>query len=119
MFNEKRRNDRIFFDMPAELTVADTSYPVSQIANLSLGGCLLGIRANQQIGAECKLTILVDNIPPGLKIDVNGLMVRNEAETIAIQFTRIEPDDLYHLRNIIKYTLPFLKYHPVNRDRSS
>ena len=118
MLNERRRDGRVFFDMPAELTIADTSYPVEQIANLSLGGCLLGIKDNLQIGAECNLTIVIDNTPPGLKIDVNGLIVRNDSATTAIKFTQIEPADLYHLRNIIKYTLPFLKYHPVSRDRS-
>ena len=79
----------------------------------------MGNKDNLQIGAECNLTIVIDNTPPGLKIDVNGLIVRNDSETTAIQFTQIEPDNLYHLRNIIKYTLPFLKYHPVGRDRSS
>ena len=119
MLKERRRDGRIFFDMPAELTIADTSYPVEQIANLSLGGCLLGIKDNLRIGAECKLTIKIDNTSPGLMIDVNGVIVRSETETTAIKFTQIEPDSLYHLRNIIKYTLPFLKYHPVSRDRSS
>ena len=119
MLKERRQDGRIFFDMPAELTIANTSYPVEQIANLSLGGCLLGIKDNLRIGAECNLTIKIDNTPPGLKIDVNGVIVRNNSSTTAIKFTKIEPDNLYHLRNIIKYTLPFLKYHPVGRDGSS
>jgi len=65
MSEEKRRDGRIFFDIPAELTIAETSYPVEQIANLSLGGCLLGIKNNLRIGAECKLTFLIDNTTRG------------------------------------------------------
>jgi hypothetical protein len=117
MSKEKRRDCRVFFDMPAELRVDDDSYPVGQIANLSLGGCLLSIKDDLPLGAECRL--IIDNAPQGLKIEIDGIVIRNDAETIGVQFTQIEPDNLAHLRNIIKYTLPFLKYQPSGLIRSS
>lgn len=103
MVEDKRRFSRIFFDMPAELTLADTSYAVEQIANLSIGGCLLKIEDDLPVGAECKITIILDDTPPGLRVEVLGEIVRNDAETVGIKFTRINPDDLNHLQNIIRY----------------
>lgn len=103
MAEDKRRFSRIFFDMPAELTLADTSYVVEQIANLSIGGCLLKIKDDLPVGAECKITIILNDTPPGLRVEVLGEIVRNDAETVGIKFTRINPDDLNHLQNIIRY----------------
>jgi len=34
MLKERRQDGRIFFDMPAELTIANTSYPVAYIQHL-------------------------------------------------------------------------------------
>ncbi len=117
MSEEKRRSDRIFSDMPAEITVDDTSYTVRQILNLSLGGCLMEIKDNLPVGAECTIKILIDGTLQGLRVDADGEIVRNDAETVGIKFTRIGPDSLFHLRNIIRYSLPILKYNPGSRSR--
>lgn len=103
MTEEKRRFSRIFFDMPAELIVADISYPIEQITNLSIGGCLLKMKDDLPVGAECKIIILLDDTPQGLRVEVNGEIIRNDADTIGIKFTLINPDDLIHLQNIIRY----------------
>jgi PilZ domain len=118
MSQEKRRSGRIFFDMPAVLSVLDTRFTVQQIANLSVGGCLLEIKDNIPVGAECEIKILIDGTPQGLKVDANGIIVRNDDETVGIKFTRIDPENSFHLKNIVKFSLPILKYHPVGRNRS-
>ena len=117
MSGEKRRADRILADMPAELTVADTSYTVRQIVNLSVGGCLLEIEDDFRVGAECTIKILIECTPRGLRINACGVIVRNDAETVGIRFTRIGPDSLFHLRNIVRYSLPILKCNPESRPR--
>ena len=117
MSEEKRRSDRIISDMPAEVTVAETSYTVRQIVNLSVGGCLLEIKDNLPVGAECSIRILIDGTLQGLRVDADGEIVRNDAETVGIKFTRIEPDSRFHLQNIVRYSLPILKYNPGSRSR--
>lgn len=103
MAEDKRRFSRIFLDMPAELTVAETSYTIERIANLSIGGCLLKIKDDFPIGAECQFAIILNDPPQDLRVNVNGEIVRSDAETVGIKFTRINPDDLIHLQNIIRY----------------
>lgn len=103
MSEDKRRFSRIFFDMPAELIVAGTSYTIEQIANLSIGGCLLEINDDLTVGAECKFAIILNDASQGLRVEVNGEIVRNDTETVGIKFTRIDPDNLNHLQNIIRY----------------
>jgi c-di-GMP-binding flagellar brake protein YcgR len=103
MAEDKRRFSRIFFKVPVELTVADTSYTIEQIANLSIGGCLLKIEDDLPVGSDCKIAILLEETPHDLRVEVNGKIVRSDAETVGIKFTRINPDDLIHLQNIIRY----------------
>ena len=118
MPEEKRRFDRIFSDMSAEITVADTSFTVQQIVNLIVGGCLLEITDNLPVGAECTVKILIDGTQKGLRVRAVGEIIRNDPETVGVKFTRIGPDSLFHLQNIVRYSLPILKCNPDSRSRS-
>jgi hypothetical protein len=46
---------------------------------------------------------MLNDPPHDLRVEVNGEIVRNDAETVGIKFTRINPEDLIHLQNIIRY----------------
>ena len=117
MSEEKRQSSRIFFAMPAELILSDTSYHVNQIVNLSVGGCLLEIKDNLPVGTGCEIKILIDGTPKGLRVNANGEIVRNDSETVGIKFTRIDPESLFHLQNIVRFSLPILKFNPESRSR--
>lgn len=104
--------------MLAELTVANTCHAAKQILNLSVGGCLLEIKDNLPVGVECTIKIIIDGTQQGLRVDAEGEIVRNDSETVGIQFTRMGPDSLLHLQNIVRYSLPILKYNPKSRFRT-
>ena len=101
MANEKRRFSRIFFNVQAKLTVAGCDYPVDRIANLSVGGCLLEIDENIPVDSTCTFTILLSGIPAG--VAVLGTIVRVGNGEISLKFISIEPENLFHLQNIIRY----------------
>ena len=42
----------------------------------------------------------------GLSVHVKGEVMRSEAETLAVKFTVIDADSLFHLQNIIRYNEP-------------
>jgi hypothetical protein len=101
MTAEKRRFSRIFFNVRARLAVDDKVYTVDRIVNLSVGGCLLEIQDNLPLGEECKFTILLPRMEPG--VDVFGEIVRMGDGEVSIKFVRITPENLVHLQNIIRY----------------
>jgi len=101
MSEEKRRFSRIFFNVKAKLQVGETTYKVAQIVNLSVGGCLLQIGEDVPAGSECTFTILLDRMAPG--VDVVGEVLRSEDGEVVIKFTKIDPENLFHLQNIILY----------------
>ncbi len=101
MTNEKRRFSRIFFNVMAKLAVDGAVYTVDRIVNLSVGGCLLEIEENLPLGSECTFTILLARMAPG--VDVVGEIVRSGDGEVSLKFTTIEPENLFHLQNIIRY----------------
>ncbi len=106
MSSERRRFSRIPFRVKAEITVDDAFYSAEDIENLSVGGCLLPITADIKPGTGCHVRILLTGTSSELIIRIDGEVSRCIPEAVAIKFTRIDPDSLFHLQNIILYNSP-------------
>ena len=107
MKDEKRRFTRIPFKVKAEMTVNDVLYSSEKINNLSVGGCLLPIEADVEAGTKCNLKIMLSGANSELSVQVEGKIIRCEPATVAIKFTEIDPDSLFHIQNIIRYNHPY------------
>ena len=103
MSTEKRRFSRIPFKVKAEITVDNVVYPASEIKNLSIGGGFFPIDADLVSGADCHVKIILNGASSELSINVSGQILRSSSGSMAIQFTSIDPDSLFHLQNIIRY----------------
>ncbi len=101
MTAEKRRFSRIIFNVKARLTVGDVDYMVERIVNLSVGGCQLEIDASLRPGEPAKFTIFLPRMGPG--VEVFGEVVRTGNAEVSLKFTRVDPENLFHLQNIIRY----------------
>jgi len=101
MAKEQRRFSRISFNVMAKLTVDGVIYTVDRIVNLSVGGCLLEMEQEIPLGSDCKFTILLEGMVPG--VDVLADIVRAGEGEVGLKFTTIEPENLFHLQNIIRY----------------
>lgn len=103
MAGEKRRFSRIGFKMAAELTVNERVFSFSQVDNLSVGGCLFETAKEFEVGTSCRLWLPLEPADPKLGVEVFGEIHRCSDETIGVRFTRIDPESLFHLQNIIRY----------------
>ena len=99
---EKRRFTRIRFNMAAELTVNNTAYTFSQVDNLSVGGCSLETGLEVEAGTACRFWLPLE-ATTALGVEAHGKVVRCDGKTLNIQFTRISPESLFHLHNIIRF----------------
>lgn len=106
MTDEKRRFTRIPFKVNAEITANDILYSVKEISNLSIGGCLLQIKADLEPGTICHLKIVLSGTISELSIKIDGEINRCVPGAFAVKFTRIDPDSLFHLQNVIRYNAP-------------
>ena len=104
--NNKRRFTRIPFKAGAKIDVEDKSFLVDEIFNLSIGGCLLPLADKLNTGIKCFVRITLSEINDNLAVCVEGEIVRSENNMTAVKFTKIDPDSLFHLQNIIRYNAP-------------
>ena len=114
MPKEMRRFTRIPFRVSAEIMAKDFSCRAEEILNLSVGGCLLPVKADLEPGTECRVRIIMDGTASGLRIKVKGAIMRSEAGVVAVKFTEIDPESLFHLQNIIRYNAP--DYEAVEKE---
>jgi hypothetical protein len=106
MSEEKRRFSRIPFRINAELTSNDKVLLVDEINNLSIGGGFFPIDELLAVGTSCRIELMLEGSSSELSIYVSGEVIRSLPEGVAIQFTRIDPDSLFHLQNIIRFNAP-------------
>lgn len=105
--HSQRRFSRIPLPFPARLIVDNTEvYDIRELANLSIGGCLVPLDVEIARGASCKITIRLTGGLGNTPVNIAGKAVRHDREYVAIQFTAIAPDDLHHLQNLIRYNAP-------------
>jgi len=106
MTDDNRRFSRIPFRVKAQLQIDEQMYSVPELSNLSVGGCLLPLAVNLPAGTACQLKIMLEGTTEEMNVMVEGEVVRTTPEGVALRFLRIEPDSLFHLRNIILYNAP-------------
>lgn len=103
MSDEKRRFTRVPFKVEAEVKIGDSSYRTDEISNLSVGGCLLPISVASEATAKCHVRIWLGGTSSELIVAVEGEIVRITPESVAIRFTGVDVDSLFHLQNIVRY----------------
>ncbi len=106
MSDENRRFTRVPFKVNAEITANDVTYNSNEISNLSVGGCLIPVSAELDPGTPCRIKIFLEGTSDELSVRIKGEIVRADSGFTAIKFTRIDPESLFHLQNIIRYNSP-------------
>jgi hypothetical protein len=99
--SEKRKFTRIKFDTEVKLTADQTVIVSNQLRDVSLGGAFVCSPQTLPKGTICVLEIKLVGPASLLRIGVEGQVVREEEDGMAVKFTRIDLDSLIHLRHII------------------
>ncbi|MCL2459584.1 MAG: PilZ domain-containing protein [Desulfobulbus sp.] len=103
---EQRRFSRIGFNMATELTVDGIVYPFSQVENLGVGGCSFKTTIEFRVGAACRFWLPLKATTPEQGVEVFGEIVRCSGQAIGVRFTKITPENLFHLQNLIRFNAP-------------
>ncbi len=103
MTQERRKNTRVPFQATIDLLFPGRHYTDCETENLSLKGvCVPGI-SGHEVGETCEVALALSGSTSQLVLNMQGRVVRVEAERIALVFTEIDLDSYYHLKNIIYY----------------
>ena len=106
MGTEKRKFTRFYYNMNSEFIVNNVAYKLNELINLSVGGCLLPVAVKAKKDDDCMLKILLGEDEDSLAVEVEGKIVRVNEDTTAVNFIRIDPVNLGHLHNIVRYNSP-------------
>lgn len=101
MTHENRKFSRVIFWGRGELTVAGVVYPIEQVVDLSLGGCHFSLQEEVYHGELCVLKMFLGD--GQVVVETEGEIAWVGEDKVGVTFTAIKPDDLIHLRNIIRY----------------
>lgn len=96
--SNKRNRSRVHVGFPAFIEVGDVITPVTT-QNLSMNGALCTGADSFIEGEACQLIIPVAG---GIRIAVEGVVVRSDGESTAIRFTGMDPDSFTHLRRMVE-----------------
>ena len=104
MTDENRKFSRIGFWGAGEIIVSGKTYVVEQVEDLSVGGCHFVLESDLPKGAACVIHMFLAE--GQVSVEAEGEIVWTDGKTMGISFTSIAPEDLQHLKNIIRYNAP-------------
>ncbi len=81
---------------------SDTIY-IKEFVNLSIGGCLIQLWKEVDVGDQCYMKIPLSAGVGATIVEVKGEIVRQEDGLVAIRFNKIEPESLHHLQHLIRH----------------
>lgn len=99
---ENRTRSRVAVGHEAFIEVGDVVTPVS-LQDLSMNGALCCGADSFRIGQRCSLIL---PLSPGLRIAIEGEIVRNDEDGPAIRFVSMDPDSFTHLKRMVELNAP-------------
>ncbi|MBA3014226.1 MAG: PilZ domain-containing protein [Proteobacteria bacterium] len=103
MSRDRRKNTRVPFQTTADVVFPNAHYNQCATENLSVKGVsVLGV-SGHAIGETCDLSLELSGSSSQLRLAMKGTIVRVDTDRIALNFTEIDIDSFYHLKNIIYY----------------
>lgn len=104
MTDENRRFSRIGFWGAGEIVVSGKTYAIKQVEDLSVGGCHFPLEADFPKGTSCVIRMFLAE--GQITVLAEAEVVWTDGKSVGLAFTSIEPEDLQHLKNIIRYNAP-------------
>jgi len=106
MAEEKRRFSRIPFAVHATMTVGQKVIEAQSLLNLGIGGCLFALHDVLAPGTDATLRVEIGEPANPVAIHIQARVVRCQDGAAALRFVAIDPDGLFHLKNILRYNHP-------------
>lgn len=105
--NDNRRTfSRVPFHVHVNMLAREVWYSVERLDDLSVGGCHLSVFPEAPIGESCEVRIYLNGASSQLYVCIHGKIVRHDDDGVGVEFTQIDPDSLFHLKNIIRFNAP-------------
>ncbi len=99
---EKRNCTRVIFESEALVVYKDRTLR-GTVENLSLNGLFLRIPEILPLNDTVEVEILLSGSSSKLTVNIQGLVVRQDDDGVALQIVGMDLDSFIHYKNIITY----------------
>jgi hypothetical protein len=105
--DDRRRHPRIKCFVAVEMRVDEASTPVwGNLANTSVGGCLVETASPIRAGAKVEIGLWVANGKIWVKgFALSGVVTRSASAGVRVRFGSMEPSERESLRQFVKYAM--------------
>ena len=105
--DDRRRHPRIKCFVAVELRVDEATTPVwGNLANTSVGGCLVETASPIRAGAKVEIGLWVANGKIWVKgFALSGVVTRSASAGVRVRFGSMEPNERESLRQFLKYAM--------------
>lgn len=100
---ELRQRTRVDFSVKVEIARTGKEFKPMDSRDVSLRGLYVFTENPYELGDACDIRIKLLTAEDEGNIAVKGRVVRIDNEGMGIQFTEIDADGFYHLKNILYY----------------
>lgn len=100
--SDKRGFSRVPFNTEVEVHLQGRTIRSCDGVDLSMSGIRLAVGDENPVAcSSCRVKIVLRALENGLLIEANGRVIRSEPGSLAIEFSELDPDSYYHLRQLI------------------
>lgn len=102
---EERQHTRLPIRLEVQLTGGQRTLVSGKTRDISREGVYVFAEKPLPRGTPCQVVLLVTGPKSTLRIEVGGKVVRADDHGMAIAFTDMELDSVFHLRNLMQYNM--------------
>lgn len=102
---EERRFTRLPIRMEVQVSDGQRTLITGKTRDISQEGVYVFVDKPMPRGTSCGVVLLLTGPKSALRIEVSGTVVRTDDHGMAIHFTDVGLDNLFHLRNLIQYNM--------------
>jgi len=100
--DDRRGFIRVPLDTRAEVLVQGQTFRAGEEIDLSMSGVRLSVSgAPPAPGSACRVRIQLPTAGDRVVIEAEGTVIRSVPGSLAIEFTDLDPDSYFHLKNLI------------------
>lgn len=97
-----REFSRVSVHFQADLFIDNKRLAVEDTRDVSLNGIFLKGPKNQEIGADCEVSLYLKGVEPPIELHLKGSIQRVDATGCGVQFQEVPLESFDHLRRLVQ-----------------
>ncbi|MFO7606627.1 MAG: PilZ domain-containing protein [Desulfurivibrionaceae bacterium] len=104
-YNDRRRDNRVVFRTTVKVIFSDGRvFADCETSDISISGVFVNGVTGGDCGEKCRIELQLAGNTSNLLLKISGEIVRSQEDGVALEFSEVDEDSFYHLRNIVYFS---------------